>query len=283
MYFGAVMRSGSRLQPTTTSKTLIMIQVSVHFHLYLGGGADDSATSIAVDASGNAYVTGSTSSTDFPTSSPPQSANRGKSDIFVAKLNVAGNALVYSTYLGGSEDDFANGVGVDAAGSAYITGETASGDFPTRNPIQATNAGSEDSFVTKLDPTGSALVYSTFLGGSGNDFGTSIALDPAGNAYVAGATRSTNFPVVSPLQTSNRGNDDAFVAKLNAAGSALVYSTFWAAESSILPTLSLWMRREMPMRQAVPRPKIFPPRPEHLIVPAVLGVAGSTMSSLTLG
>jgi uncharacterized repeat protein (TIGR01451 family) len=216
---------GFEIAAYDTNKTLI-IDPSLSYSTYLGGGADDSATSIAVDASGNAYVTGSTSSTDFPTSSPLQSANRGKNDIFVAKLNAAGNALVYSTYLGGSDDDSATNIAVDAVGSAYVTGETVSGDFPTKNPIQAANAGSEDSFVTKLDSTGAALVYSTFLGGSGNDFGTSIALDSAGNAYVAGFTRSTDFPVVSPLQMTNHGNEDAFVAKLNAAGSALVYSTF---------------------------------------------------------
>src|SRR5262249_9639323 len=203
----------------------LIIDPSLSYSTYLGGGADDSVAGIAIDAAGNTYVTGSTVSTDFPTASALQSVKGGGSDVFVAKLNAAGSALVYCTYLGGSNDDVATGIAGDSAGSAYLTGETASADFPTNNPI-FTRANAEDAFVSKLDPTGSALTYSTFLGGNEDDFATSIALDSAGNAYVAGTTRSTDFPIVSPLQMTNHGANDPFLAKLNVAGSALVYSTF---------------------------------------------------------
>ena len=122
-----------------------------------------------MDSAGNAYVTGSTTSTNFPTASPLQAVFGGGmllGDAFVAKLNPAGSALVYSTYLGGSGDDFGQGIAVDSSGNAYVTGSTYSTDFPTANPLQAVFGGGIDAFVAKLNPTGSALVYSTYLGGS---------------------------------------------------------------------------------------------------------------------
>ena len=130
--------------------------------------------------------------------------------------------------LGGSGDDDAEAIAVDASGNAYVMGETNSTDFPTASPFQASHAGGiNDVFVTKLNPTGSALVYSTYLGGSGADSGFRIAVDASGNAYLAGETRSTNFPTASPFQASfGGGTNDGFVTKLNAAGSALVYSTY---------------------------------------------------------
>ena len=118
----------------------------------------------------------------------------GGGDAFVTKLNPTGSALVYSTYLGGSSDDSGYGIAVDSAGNAYVTGWTDSTDFPTMNPLQAAyGGGGDDAFVTKINPTGSALVYSTYLGGSGGDAGTGIAVDSAGNAYVTGHTDSTDF------------------------------------------------------------------------------------------
>ena len=199
------------------------------YSTYLGGSGYDAGYGIAVDSAGNAYVTGYTTSTNFPTASPLQASfGGGFNDAFVAKLNAAGSALLYSTYLGGSADDYSYGIAVDSAGNAYVTGYTLSTNFPTASPLQAANAGAADTFVTKVNAAGSALVYSTYLGGSGNDQGLGIAVDSAGNAYVAGYTGSTNFPTASPLQAANGGggNFDAFVAKLNAAGSALVYSTY---------------------------------------------------------
>ncbi|MGO9899841.1 MAG: SBBP repeat-containing protein [Solirubrobacteraceae bacterium] len=193
---------------------------------YLGGSGTDDGHGIAVDSAGDAYVAGSTTSTNFPTTPGAyQTANAGGEDAFVAKLNAAG-ALDYSTYLGGGGDDLANAIAVDAAGEAYATGLTESTSFPTASPLQSTLDGLEDAFVTKLNTTGSGLVYSTYLGGSGSDVGFSIAVDSAGEAYVAGETGSTNFPTIHPLQAANAGGEDGFVAKLNTTGSGLVYSTY---------------------------------------------------------
>jgi uncharacterized protein (TIGR03437 family) len=196
------------------------------YSAYLGGNGADSGQGIAVDSSGNAYVTGSTSSTNFPTVNPLQPSNGGGGDAFVAKLNATGSALVYSTYLGGNGGDSGQGVAVDSSANAYVIGSTSSTNFPTVNPLQAACRGDQDAFVAKLNATGSALLYSTYLGGDGWDYGAGIAVDSSGNAYVTGFTYSTNFPTVNPLQATYGGNSDAFVAKLNATGSALVYSSY---------------------------------------------------------
>ncbi|MBI4634892.1 MAG: SBBP repeat-containing protein, partial [Candidatus Rokubacteria bacterium] len=170
---------------------------------------------IAVDTSGNAYVTGRTSSTDFPTMYAFQVAlGGGFYDAFVTKLNAAGSALVYSTYLGGSGDDRGFGIAVDGAGNAYLTGRAGPTDFPTLNPLPGTSCNG-DAFVTKLNAAGSALVYSTCLGGGGeNPNGAGIAVDAVGNAYVTGATSSADFPTAS-FQAVLGGGMDAFVAKIS--------------------------------------------------------------------
>ncbi|MGA3025107.1 MAG: SBBP repeat-containing protein [Bryobacteraceae bacterium] len=196
------------------------------YSTYLGGSGTDEAYGIAVDAAGSAYVTGFTSSADFPTQSPYQAALKGTYNAFATKLTPAGNTLVYSTYLGGSGSDAGVGIAVDGAGSAYITGETTSSNFPTHSPFQATYRGVENAFVTKLTPAGNALVYSTYLGGSGADNGFGIAVDGAGSAYVTGETTSTNFPTQSPYLGTLQGSQNAFVTKLTPAGNALVYSTY---------------------------------------------------------
>jgi len=200
------------------------------YSTYLGGSGNDYGTSIAVDSSGNAYITGYTTSPNFPTVNPLQPVYMGGGtdgfDGFVAKLNPAGSALVYSTYLGGNGDDSGNGIGADNSGNAYITGYTSSTNFPTMSPFQPVLNGSEDAFITKIDPTGSAFVYSTYLGGSGNDAAYSIAVDSVGNVYLTGSTGSDDFPVMNPLQPVYGGSYDAFATKLNAAGSALIYSTY---------------------------------------------------------
>src|SRR5206468_3186724 len=163
----------------------------------------------------NAYVAGFTSSTDFPTT--PGAAQTtfggGVEDAFVTKLNPTGSALVYSTYLGGSVSDRGSAIAVDAAGNAYVTGNTSSMDFPTTPGTAQTTigGGGEDAFVTKLNATGSALVYSTYLGGSGFDESGGIAVDGADNAYVTGHTSSLNFPTTpGAFQTAFGGSDDAF-------------------------------------------------------------------------
>lgn len=197
------------------------------YSTHLGGSGFDKGAGIAVDASGNAYVTGYTSSPNFPTTTGAlQTTYGGNGDAFVTKLNPAGSALVYSTYLGGSDPDFGQEVALDASGSAFVTGSTQSANFPTAGPLQSSNGGVSDAFVTKLNAAGSGLVYSTYLGGNAADYGQGIAVDSSGNAYVTGYTYSSNFPTVNPLQAAGGGDSDAFVAKLSAAGSALVYSTY---------------------------------------------------------
>jgi uncharacterized protein (TIGR03437 family) len=203
------------------------------YSTYLGGSGDDEGRAIALDSSGNAYVTGFTGSTNFPTANAFQPARGGQSgtDAFVTKLNAAGSALVYSTYLGGLGSDEGRGIAVDSSGNAYVTGRANSPNFPTAAPLQAALRGSTDAFITKFNAAGSALVYSTFLGGSTDDSGSGIALDSSGNAYITGRTLSTNFPTANAFQATFGGGSaffegDAFVTKMNAAGSALVYSTY---------------------------------------------------------
>ncbi len=199
------------------------------YSTYLGGSGDDFGNAIAVDANNGACaVAGQTSSTSFPTASPFQPSLNGTVDAFIAKFNVGGNALVYSTYLGGAGFDTASGIALDANGSAYVTGNTSSANFPLMNPFQSTRGDSfnSDAFAAKLGATGS-LAYSTLLGGNGTDNGFGIAVDSSGSAYIAGMTTSTNFPLASALQSQNGGGvGDAFVTKLAPSGSSLVYSTY---------------------------------------------------------
>jgi len=222
-------RVGFEVGAYDPSRPLVVDPVLV-YSTYLGGSGDETEDfprpRVAADASGAVYMTGWTTSANFPTAAALRPALGGGRDAFVAKFNPAGSALVYSTYLGGSADDEGRGIAVDAAGNAYVTGKTLSTNFPTAAPIQASLAGQADIFVAKLNPAGSALVYSTYLGGAGNDWGVGIAVDASGGVYVTGETGSTTFLTVSPMQASNGGGIDAFVVKLNAAGSALVYSTY---------------------------------------------------------
>jgi hypothetical protein len=194
------------------------------YSTYLGGtNSWDYGRGIAVDANGNAYVSGCAFSSNFPTLNPYQTF-QGNGDVFVTKLSVSGNALVYSTYIGGSGKDWANDITLDVGGNAYITGGTESTNFPTLNPYQ-TNQDTSDVFVTKLNSSGSGLIYSTYLGGNGVEYGLSVAVDTAGFTYVTGWSSSSNFPTHSPYQLYS-GNMDAFVTKLNTTGSSLVYSTY---------------------------------------------------------
>lgn len=199
---------------------------SLAYSTLLGGFDNDSGFGIAVDASGNAYVTGQTASTDFPTTALAfQKTLGGLTNAFVTKVNPNGTGLVYSTYLGGNNGDFGLGIALDSLGSAYVTGQTESTNFPTANALQPTFGGALDAFVAKLDPSGASLIYSTYLGGKSNDAGLGIAVDGSGNAYVTGATRSGDFPILNPLRGNGVSSSSAFVAKLNPSGSGLVYST----------------------------------------------------------
>jgi uncharacterized protein (TIGR03437 family) len=230
---------------------------------YLGGSADDTAMALAVDAAGNAYVTGFTTSTNFPTAGTPYQAKFGgfgggtvmrTGDAFVAKIAPAGNQLIYSTYLGGSADDFALAIAIDGTGAAYITGGTVSTNFPVSSTaylktfqgkggqqntftygIPLINAG--DAFVAKLDPTGSNLLFSTYLGGGSDDVGSTIAIDSSNNVYVAGFTLSILFPTTQGAYQRVFGgadpNDqffqtgDGFITKLKPDGSGVIYSTLF--------------------------------------------------------
>jgi len=190
---------------------------------YLGGQSDE-GNGIALDSAGNVYVAGSTNGS-FPAA--PGSYRSAEAGAFVAKLNNAGSALLYTAILGGGT---ARSIAVDSSGAAYITGAGAASFPVTPGAFQTAYGGASvtqgDAFVAKLNAAGSALVYATFLGGSRDEQGNVIAVDSAGNAHVSGFTRSSNFPVQQAFQSAHGGNADAFVAKLNAAGSALVYSTF---------------------------------------------------------
>ncbi|MDX2029635.1 MAG: SBBP repeat-containing protein [Blastocatellia bacterium] len=196
------------------------------YSTYLGGSDDDLAYGITVDSGGNAFVVGDARSTDFNTKSPLQAANRGGLDAFVSKFTPGGTTLSYSTYLGSGGEDLAFSVALDTAGNAYITGYTSSNDFTTRSPIQPTNKGGLDAFVTKILADASDIAFNTYFGGNGSDTGYGIAVDSSGNCYVTGATTSTNLPTRNPIQATNRGGLDVFIAKFNALGSNIVYSTY---------------------------------------------------------
>ena len=207
----------------------VLIDPTLVFSTYIGGTKDDgylTGGAIAIDSSGNAYVTGSTISTDYPTVSAIQGTYGGSTDTFVTKLDAAGDTVVYSTYIGGSSAEYGFGIAVDGNGNAIISGYTSSTNYPLSSAVQTTNAGSGDAFVTKLNASGSALVYSTYLGGSATDYTNAITVDASGNAYITGWVDSTNFPTTTgAYQTSNAGPEDAFITKLTSAG-ALSYSTY---------------------------------------------------------
>ena len=223
-------RVGFSVSAYDRSRALV-IDPTLVYSTFLGEMSSSSEGAIAADATGNAYVVGSTVSFSFPiTPGAFQTTNHGDA-VFVTKLNASGSALIYSTYLGGSGGHNASGIAVDAAGNAYVTGLTTGTDFPTTpGAFQRTYrgcSGCSNAFATKLNADGSALAYSTYLGGSGRDAGSGIAVDASGNAYVAGSSESSDFPTTpGAFQTAYAGNEDAFVSKLNATGSALLYSTY---------------------------------------------------------
>jgi hypothetical protein len=198
--------------------TWVSCRESLVYASYVGGSTDGGAMSIAIDASGNAYLAGSTLATDFPTTAgAPQGANAGGYDAFVAKLDAAASTLVYSTYLGGSADDFGNRLAVDGSGKVSVTGVTGSTAFPTTaDAVQSAYAGALDAFVTRVNATGTApLEYSSYLGGANEDRGNSIGLDGAGSIYVAGITLSTDFPTVAgAFQPAFAGVTDGFLTKI---------------------------------------------------------------------
>ena len=198
------------------------------YSTFLGGSGLDLCAGIAVDSSGNAYVAGATSSSNFPVVGSLQNSLLGTANAFVTKINAAGSALVYSTYLGGSSTDSANAIALDSSGAAYVTGDTASFDFPTTPGIfQGVLNGQYNAFVSKLSATGNLLVYSTLVGGSDIDVGTSITIDSLGRALVGGYTTSSNFPISGAIQPTFQGAVDAFSTVLDPAGASLIFSSYF--------------------------------------------------------
>ena len=201
------------------------------YSTYFGSWGDDQAKAIAVDVDGNAYITGFTSSPDFPVMNAVQPNFGGGAvvnggDAFVVKLGPTGD-LLFSTFLGGTLDDFGRAIAIDPDGNIRVAGTTASLDFPTVNPYQAKlNGSARDVFMTKLSGDGSAILYSSYFGGTAAEEGNAIAVDAEGNWYIAGATSSTNMPVKNPAQTRYGTNRDAFVAKFSADGKTLLFATF---------------------------------------------------------
>ena len=218
--FGFHVASYDRRYPLIIDPVLV-------YSTYLGGSSLDRGYDIAVDTSGNAYITGLTESTDFPTASGYAGSYAGNGDVFVTKIDASGGSLVYSTYIGGTGYDYGSSIAVDSSENVYISGGTGSGDFPNVAAIYENHAGGDyDAFISKIDASGSNLIYSTYLGGSSTDRGNDIAVDTSGNTYIAGYTSSTDFPAAGAIYESNAGPPSAFVAKMNASGNSLVYSTY---------------------------------------------------------
>lgn len=206
---------------------------SLIYSTYLGGTGTDYPTSneIALDGSDNVFVSGFTDSTDFPvTGGSYQGVNAGGIDAYVTKLDATGSGLIYSTYLGGSGNDFSEGLALNSSYEVYITGQTDSSDFPVNSAFQVSNGGGVDAFVARFNDTGSGILFSTYLGGAGNDFSHGVALDSIYDIYLAGQTTSTNFPTHLPYQASNAGSSEAFVAKITSATVTL--------QGQVAPTLT---------------------------------------------
>jgi hypothetical protein len=221
---------GSKVGDYDGSRPLI-IDPTLVFSTYLGGSGDDQGSSITLDVNGHVYVTGTTSSTNFPTQGPAFPGNKGLSDIFVTKLDGATGNILYSTYIGGSGIDRADSIATDGNSNAYVVGrvDSTSTDLPSTPGSfgPAYRGGDFDGVVFKLNSQGNALVYSGFLGGEENDSVEGIVIDANNEAYVTGGTKSNSFPTsVGTYQGSRAGDTDAFLTRINASGSALLYSTF---------------------------------------------------------
>jgi hypothetical protein len=198
------------------------------FSTYVGGTGSDEAGGIAVDASGGVVVVGGTDGTDFPTTAGAyQTSSRGRSDAFVFKLSPTGNALVFSTYVGGALNDGLKAVRLDPGGNVYAVGTTMSSNFPTVGAVQSTNSGNGDALMLKLSATGAALLFSTYIGGSGEDQAYGAAVGPSGDLYVAGQTASPDFPTLNAFQSTLRGQRDAFLLRIASSGSPIRYATYY--------------------------------------------------------
>ena len=202
---------------------------ALEYATYLGGSGEDGllrGLALALDAQGNAYLTGTTNSSDFPTRTPFQATYGGAVDAFVAKVGSAGSALMYATYLGGASTEYGGDLAVDDVGQAYVVGTTFSPDFPTVTPLQPTLGGERDLFITKFTSDGKGMVYSTYLGGSAQDEGRGLTINADGHVYVTGHTHSPDYPVVHPVQATVAGGADVIMSHLDASGATLVSSTY---------------------------------------------------------
>ncbi|MFX1369772.1 MAG: SBBP repeat-containing protein, partial [Promethearchaeota archaeon] len=199
---------------------------SIIYSTYIGGTGDDVGYSITCDDSGNAYVTGYTRSGDFPTVNAYDDTFGGDRDCFVFKLNSTGTGLDFSTYLGDVNREIGWCVDLDDSGNVYVSGDTASINFPTVNAYDDSYNFGGDCFVTKFDSTGSSIIFSTFIGGSVLDYGYSMVVNGSGHVYLSGSTNSANFPMVNAYDSTHNGADDCFILLLNASGDALIFSTY---------------------------------------------------------
>jgi hypothetical protein len=197
------------------------------YSTYLGGSLPENGFGVAVSSSGNAYVTGNSRSANFPIVKSLQNSLRGDSDAFIAKLNTTGSALLFSTYLGGSDYEYGYGIALDAMNRIFLTGSTMSSDFPTtRGAFQTTYGGKWDGFVAKLTAPGNSILYSSYLGGNGDDGPSQIAVNAKGHAYIVGGTESGDFPTARPMQASMKGTKDSFLMEVDPTRASLLFSTY---------------------------------------------------------
>ena len=217
---------GTPLRTTAFVAKLTASGNQLMFCTYLGGSLDNRAFALAVDRWDNIYIAGTTSSSNFPVLKAVQTARHGPQDAFIAELTPAGNALAFSTYWGGSNVEQANAIAIDRQGNIYVAGDTQSSDYPVVHPFQGASGGGFDSFVVKLGISGSKVLWSSYLGGGADDHATGIAVDFTSAVVVGGSTASTNFPTVNAFQPQNAGSQNGFVARINPAGTGLVFSTY---------------------------------------------------------
>ncbi len=198
----------------------------LHYSTYLGGHDDENANSIAIDDSGNAYITGQTSSNDFPTVNAYNNTLGGFMDCFVTKFDSSGSFLVFSTLVGGNDGEVGSAIAVDATEAVYVAGSTSSLNFPTIGGYDTTPGEEDDCFVFKINPAGDSLVYSTLVGGDGYEYVSDLSIDSSGQVYVVGQTMSDNFPIANAWYDEYRTNEDGFMFELSAEGKYLIHSTY---------------------------------------------------------
>jgi len=224
---------GFDIGPYDIEETLVIDPLI--YSTYVGGSSNDEAHSISIDDEGNVFVVGETDSTNFPTESWYDNETNGALDCFVMKFNATGNGLIYSTYIGGTLDDFAYSLCVDSYGDSYVTGMTLSSDFPTANALDDSYYDNDEAFVFKLNSTGNGLIYSTFFGGWSDDIGQGIDVDSQGNAHVVLMTGSWDLPAVNAYDDTEGDSWDTYVFKLNSTGNGLLYATYVAGSAMDQP------------------------------------------------